>query len=115
VVKGTYNGSQVAIKKIKGRFTEKEMSEFLKEGELTRSIPHHPNVIKCLGICLMPLCIGTLKYFFLSNLLVLEFCEGGSLFTKLQKNEFNIKQKMSIIEGIAKGMAHLRLYSTFYY
>jgi serine/threonine protein kinase len=60
VIKGTYNGNHVAIKKIKGLFTEKEMSEFLKEGELTRNIPHHPNVIRCFGVCLTPLSIGRL-------------------------------------------------------
>jgi hypothetical protein len=59
-MKGTYNGMQVAVKKLKGTFTEKQMSEFLKEAELTRSIPPHPNVIRSLGICLTPLCLGTI-------------------------------------------------------
>jgi serine/threonine protein kinase len=104
-LKGTYNNTPVAIKKIKGKLTEKQMGEFLKEAELTRNIPPHPNVIKCLGICLTPL------------LIVLEYCEGGSLMPKLKNNEFNLKQKIRIIQGIAKGMSHLRmsLYLQFSY
>jgi hypothetical protein len=40
---------------------------------------------------------------------VLEYCEGGSLYAKLQNKEFNLKQKIKLIEGIAQGMAHLRM------
>jgi serine/threonine protein kinase len=53
-----YNGTLVAVKKIKGQFTEKQMAGFLKEAEVTRNITPHPNVIKCIGLCLAPLCLG---------------------------------------------------------
>ena len=58
VIKGYYNGEAVAIKKIQEKLSDKQIKEFLKEAEITRSVPHHPNVIKCVGICLSPLCIG---------------------------------------------------------
>jgi hypothetical protein len=60
-MKGTYNKVQVAVKKIKGTLTEKQMTEFLKEAELTINIPPHINVIRCFGICLTPLCLGTIE------------------------------------------------------
>jgi hypothetical protein len=41
-------------------------------------------------------------------MIVLEYCEGGSLHLKLKSKEFNLKQKIKLIEGIAKGVAHLR-------
>jgi hypothetical protein len=58
VIKGTYQGKFVAIKKIKERLSEKQITEFLKEAELTKNIPPHPNVIRCIGVCLNPLCLG---------------------------------------------------------
>jgi hypothetical protein len=39
---------------------------------------------------------------------VLDFCEGGSLYSKLKSVEFDINQKLKLIEDICKGMIHLR-------
>jgi serine/threonine protein kinase len=39
---------------------------------------------------------------------VLEFCEGGSLLTKLRQNAFDRAQKFKIIEEVCRGMIHLR-------
>jgi serine/threonine protein kinase len=99
----------VAIKKIQGKLTEKQIEEFLREAEITRKLPPHPNVIQCVGVCLRPLCIGIIFHItYLPCVKVLEFCEGGSLFTKLQQNAFDLTQKMKIIEDICQGMIHLR-------
>jgi serine/threonine protein kinase len=63
VFKGYFNGSPVAVKKIKEKLNDKQIEEFLKEADITLKIPPHPNVIRLIGICLSPLCIGTICTF----------------------------------------------------
>jgi serine/threonine protein kinase len=109
VIKGTYQGKYVAIKKIKEKLTEKQITDFLKEVELTKNIPPHPNVIRCIGVSLHPLSLGKALVIMKSEwYLVLDFCEGGSLYEKLNNSEFNVNQKLKLIEDICKGMVHLR-------
>jgi serine/threonine protein kinase len=66
VYKGTHNGSSVAIKKSNGQLTDKQIEEFLREAEITRNVPPHPNVIRFVGLSVNPLCIS--KYISISSL-----------------------------------------------
>lgn len=39
-----------AIKKMKGRLTKEQMTEFVREGEMMRAL-RHPGIVKLLGVC----------------------------------------------------------------
>ena len=98
VYKGEYEGEEVAIKEINGNIIdEKQIDEFLKECEVMKKLPKHPNILKFIGICNNPFSILT------------EFMEKGDLF-KYLKNEGNViemKQKVKWMIGICSGMEEL--------
>lgn len=62
-------------------------------------LPPHPNVVQTFGISVD----GPLPY------IVLEFCGGGSLDTKLFDDgvSFSLEEKVRLIKGIARGLLHL--------
>jgi serine/threonine protein kinase len=59
----------------------------------------HPNVVQLYGISTD----GP------NPVMIIEFCEGGSLDTKLYKARVNLslKSQLQLISGIAKGLLHL--------
>ncbi len=109
VLKGTYRGKDIAVKKPKGEITESQLNEIMKEAFLMQSVPPHPNVLKFIGVCMSPLCIGKL-YCFTTQGIVMDFAESGSLITLLQSTIMPIDSKLVIVAGIIRGMAHLRIF-----
>eukprot|EP01117_Protostelium_nocturnum_P005022 TRINITY_DN1814_c0_g1_i5.p1 TRINITY_DN1814_c0_g1~~TRINITY_DN1814_c0_g1_i5.p1 ORF type:complete len:1367 (+),score=346.67 TRINITY_DN1814_c0_g1_i5:84-4184(+) len=97
VYRGRWRKTDVAVKQVKREHANnnKQVSEFLKEVEILKTLRPHPNVVLLLGIVLQPLSLVT------------EFCEGGSLFRYLRFESPTYKEKLQIIVGIAKGMFHL--------
>jgi len=52
---------------------ENEVIAFIKEAQLMKSLPQHPNILKLVGICGSPFCIITGKYFSFLFLLLMYF------------------------------------------
>jgi serine/threonine protein kinase len=50
-----------AVKKMKGRISKEQMTEFVREGEMMRTLKH-PGIVKLLGVCVE----GAFSFFFLS-------------------------------------------------
>lgn len=59
----------------------------------------HPNVVQVLGLC-------TDAPF---PILILEYCDGGSLESVIKKNTLSDEQIVDYAFGIARGMLHLHL------
>eukprot|EP00029_Vermamoeba_vermiformis_P001200 TRINITY_DN1136_c0_g1_i1.p1 TRINITY_DN1136_c0_g1~~TRINITY_DN1136_c0_g1_i1.p1 ORF type:complete len:969 (-),score=158.75 TRINITY_DN1136_c0_g1_i1:37-2943(-) len=74
-------------------------TEFEKEARLMVTMRPHPNVVQLYGISTD----GP------NPVMIIEFCEGGSLDTKLYKARVNLafKSQLQLISGIAKGLLHL--------
>lgn len=74
-------------------------TEFEKEARLMVAMRPHPNVVQLYGISTD----GP------NPVMIIEFCEGGSLDTKLYKARVNLslKSQLQLISGIAKGLLHL--------
>jgi serine/threonine protein kinase len=92
---GSWKGSQVALKRSKAF----ERTEFVREAKLVMSMPPHQNLVQTFGL--------TNDGFNL--MLVMEYCNGGSLDVKLfdLPDPVSDKEKLSILIGIAQGMQHL--------
>jgi len=56
---------------------------------------NHPNLVKLNGILLTPLS------------LVMEFCDQGSLYEFILKNELTWKQRFKFLLDVARGVQHL--------
>lgn len=98
VMKGTWRGTEVAIKEIApDALNEKEVGHFLEEAEVMRNMQRHPNVVLFLGICLDPFSIVT------------EFLENGDLKTFLKNHQISVETQISIIRDISAGMFHLSM------
>lgn len=104
VHKGMYKNMKVAIKKLLTPGNEKKikfMKEFKRELSLLISLPHHPNLLTLMGFCIK----GNNIY------LVTEFCEGGTLFDILYRNQLEVKltfkQKVKILLDVTRGMQFL--------
>jgi len=97
VYKANWRQSPVAVKKIaKEKLTEKEISDFTSEALTLMKLRPHINVIHLYGVCNQPLAI------------VSEFCDGGSLYSKLnKKGEISMEIKLNWLRGISAGMLHL--------
>jgi len=98
VMKGNYNGRQVAIKEARdiNEETEKIAQEFILEAT-TISALDHENITALYGVCIQPpnLC------------LVLEYAYGGSLLDILQKIALPPDVIVRWAEQIAEGMAYI--------
>jgi predicted Ser/Thr protein kinase len=71
--------------------------EFIREAELLITLRPHPNVVQILGISADGVNI----------VMIMEFCDGGSLDTLVFKNKIDMKDKIHHLSGIAKGIYHL--------
>ncbi|PRP86869.1 putative LRR receptor-like serine/threonine-protein kinase [Planoprotostelium fungivorum] len=95
VYMASYQGKIVAMKQIKTVSME-IVESFMSEVELMKRLQPHPNVVSFLGFCARPLALIT------------EFMAGGSLDDYLNRNpNLSIMKRMTIIQGVAEGMAHL--------
>jgi len=97
VYKGKYNGEDIAIKEINSEIIdEKQLNDFIKEAELMKKLPKHPNIVKFIGITSNPFSIVT------------EFMEKKDLWTYLEKGErITDKEKMKWMIQISCGMSQL--------
>ena len=97
VYKGKYKGQIIAVKEINGNIVdEKEIEGFIKEAELMRNLPPHPNILNLLGISPQPFCLIT------------EYMEKGDLSHYLRVNRsIDDKQKLKWMIDICSGMEHL--------
>jgi serine/threonine protein kinase len=73
--------------------------EFKQEAKLMIDLRSHPNVVQVLGLSLD----GPFP------ILILEYCEGGSLESSVNKAPLNDEQIIDYAFGIARGMLHLHL------
>ena len=89
-----------AIKKMKGRLSKEQMTEFVREGEMMRAL-RHPGIVKLLGVC-----VENGSFY-----LVQEIVNGyGNLFDYLHKppvNRLTYWQVLQIAHGISDAMAYL--------
>eukprot|EP00029_Vermamoeba_vermiformis_P010127 TRINITY_DN526_c0_g2_i7.p1 TRINITY_DN526_c0_g2~~TRINITY_DN526_c0_g2_i7.p1 ORF type:complete len:1042 (-),score=152.68 TRINITY_DN526_c0_g2_i7:28-3153(-) len=97
VFKGTWKSTTVALKVSMTQANSSVISEL----ELMMQLRPHPNVVQLLGFSVHPETD--------SIILIIEFCEGGSLDTKLynSRDEISIKTQIQWLTGIAKGLSHL--------
>nr|2VWU_A Chain A, EPHRIN TYPE-B RECEPTOR 4 [Homo sapiens]2VWV_A Chain A, EPHRIN TYPE-B RECEPTOR 4 [Homo sapiens]2VWW_A Chain A, EPHRIN TYPE-B RECEPTOR 4 [Homo sapiens]2VWX_A Chain A, EPHRIN TYPE-B RECEPTOR 4 [Homo sapiens]2VWY_A Chain A, EPHRIN TYPE-B RECEPTOR 4 [Homo sapiens]2VWZ_A Chain A, EPHRIN TYPE-B RECEPTOR 4 [Homo sapiens]2VX0_A Chain A, EPHRIN TYPE-B RECEPTOR 4 [Homo sapiens]2VX1_A Chain A, EPHRIN TYPE-B RECEPTOR 4 [Homo sapiens]2X9F_A Chain A, EPHRIN TYPE-B RECEPTOR 4 [Homo sapiens]2XV len=90
--------SCVAIKTLKGGYTERQRREFLSEASIMGQF-EHPNIIRLEGVVTnsMPVMILT------------EFMENGALdsFLRLNDGQFTVIQLVGMLRGIASGMRYL--------
>ncbi|PRP78638.1 hypothetical protein PROFUN_13512 [Planoprotostelium fungivorum] len=95
VWKARYRGNFVAMKQIKTADME-VIEGFMSEVELMKRLSPHPNVVSFIGFVARPLALIT------------EFMEGGSLESYVIRNPtMSYKSRVSILKGVADGMAHL--------
>jgi hypothetical protein len=97
VFKGTWKNTTVALKV---SMTQANQS-VIRELELMMQLRPHPNIVQLLGFSVHPETD--------SIILIIEFCEGGSLDKKLYDGEVEISLQTSVqwLTGIAKGLNHL--------
>jgi serine/threonine protein kinase len=96
VFKGKWRNQAVAVKKISGTFTAKQLDAFMAEAELMSKLRPHENIIQFLGVVSSnPPAIVT-KYY-----------ELGSLLQFLQNKSLAESTVIGILKGISAGMTHL--------
>jgi serine/threonine protein kinase len=90
----------VAAKVLKDEPTSGEIKEFMREAAIMAQFKH-PNVVSLIGV----ITVGA------PAVLVLQFCEYGSLLSFLKKHtgfqELQLGSKYSLMTDIARGMAYL--------
>ncbi|KAJ3446249.1 serine/threonine-protein kinase tnni3k-related [Anaeramoeba flamelloides] len=99
VYKGKWLGNVVAISKLKqsNKFDTEQINSFMQEFLVLCSL-RNPNILTFYGACTetQPL------------LFVTEYCNGGDLYTKLQKNiKISKKKKIQIALQISRGVHYL--------
>jgi len=91
---GHWKGIPVAMKVCKSK---SKLEEFLYEMKLITKLPPHPNVVQVYGVCLDNT----------SPVIVMEYCENGSLDNIIYKQNLDRKKIFNIIKQIANGMLHI--------
>eukprot|EP01117_Protostelium_nocturnum_P001837 TRINITY_DN1230_c0_g1_i3.p1 TRINITY_DN1230_c0_g1~~TRINITY_DN1230_c0_g1_i3.p1 ORF type:complete len:936 (+),score=218.52 TRINITY_DN1230_c0_g1_i3:3257-6064(+) len=100
VYKAEWRGINVAVKQIRAEHvTTEQVEDFLSEVGILQSLRAHPNVVLFLGITIPPQPLA----------LIIELCEGGSLYSYLRSHPMALESKIKLLNGIAKGMLHLHL------
>jgi predicted Ser/Thr protein kinase len=95
VFKGKWKSTVVALKV---SMTEAN-SSVISELELMMQMRPHPNVVQLFGFSIHPETD--------SIVLIIEYCNGGSLQAALESDEILSSQKRQWIQGVANGLAHL--------
>ncbi|KAG8147326.1 hypothetical protein E2320_000197 [Naja naja] len=90
--------SCVAIKTLKGGYTEKQRREFLSEASIMGQF-EHPNIIRLDGVITSSVPV----------MIITEFMENGALdsFLRLNDGQFTPIQLVGMLRGIASGMRYL--------
>ncbi|XP_064645641.1 tyrosine-protein kinase Fer-like isoform X2 [Lineus longissimus] len=98
VCRGTFKGTEVAVKTCKEVLDEDMRKKFLKEGQILKQYDH-PNIVKLIGIAAQRQPI----------MIVMEYVPGGSLlnFLKQQGMKQSAKQLIQMCIDAAAGMAYL--------
>ncbi|XP_062845149.1 ephrin type-B receptor 4a-like isoform X1 [Trichomycterus rosablanca] len=88
----------VAIKTLKGGYTDKQRRDFLSEASIMGQF-HHPNIIHLEGIITASCPV----------MIITEFMENGALdsFLRLNDGQFTPIQLVGMLRGIASGMKYL--------
>uniref|UniRef100_A0A8D2LEL6 receptor protein-tyrosine kinase n=1 Tax=Varanus komodoensis TaxID=61221 RepID=A0A8D2LEL6_VARKO len=88
----------VAIKTLKGGYTEKQRREFLSEASIMGQF-EHPNIIRLDGVITSSIPV----------MIITEFMENGALdsFLRLNDGQFTPIQLVGMLRGIASGMRYL--------
>eukprot|EP01113_Clastostelium_recurvatum_P037327 TRINITY_DN5441_c0_g1_i2.p1 TRINITY_DN5441_c0_g1~~TRINITY_DN5441_c0_g1_i2.p1 ORF type:complete len:1266 (-),score=243.35 TRINITY_DN5441_c0_g1_i2:47-3844(-) len=91
-----WNGAPVAVKDVK--LTASNQIDFIHETTLMRNLPPHPNVVTFFGFVTQP-----------RVMIVMEYMDLGSLFSKLADPSFIITHDMQsrVLLQVALGMQHL--------
>lgn len=103
VYKGSYKGELVAVKLVyPPELTQQDVTGFLAEAAVLAQAGDHPNLVRTLGVCVMPPSIA----------LVLEFCERGDLCSHLQSCRTEgrldgLKHQAQMACDCVAGVAHL--------
>lgn len=101
VYRGELYGRPVAVKEMDMMVAnEHQMKEFRRETSTLTQMKPHPNLVALVG----------LTYSEKKAYLVIEFCEGGSLFELIHRNTeqlLTLPQQIDFIKQIAKGMEFL--------
>lgn len=100
VFRARYRHSDVAVKVVNADAFGDNRDIFTEVATM-RGLPTHANVVAYRGACLLPES-GRAA-------LVLEFCAGGSLLTRLRDESFewSVAKQMTVTCGVAAGIAHL--------
>eukprot|EP00005_Dracoamoeba_jomungandri_P000136 CAMPEP_0174253222 /NCGR_PEP_ID=MMETSP0439-20130205/2600_1 /TAXON_ID=0 /ORGANISM="Stereomyxa ramosa, Strain Chinc5" /LENGTH=524 /DNA_ID=CAMNT_0015334131 /DNA_START=20 /DNA_END=1594 /DNA_ORIENTATION=- len=101
VSKGTFRGTDVAIKKlIQQRLSPEQKKEFLDEIAVMKKL-HHPNVVLLIGVCTTP-----------PNLAIVNELMTGSMWDLLHDKNCRIDYKLQVklLLDTAKGMNYLHLF-----
>ncbi|KAG2386911.1 hypothetical protein C9374_001946 [Naegleria lovaniensis] len=104
VFKGSFKGTDVAIKKMKITDTDDQEQEiFEKEVFLLKSL-RHPNVLSFIGVC-----IGSSDELQHYQFIITEFMDNGSLDRYMRKlrGKFYMETKLDILMDICRGMVYL--------
>ncbi|KAL2087385.1 hypothetical protein ACEWY4_016213 [Coilia grayii] len=88
----------VAIKTLKGGYTEGQRRDFLREAGIMGQF-HHPNIIRLEGVVTKSRPV----------MIIVEFMQNGSLdsFLRGQEGRLTLVQLVGMLRGIASGMAYL--------
>lgn len=93
VFKSSFKGQGIAVKKINSK--PEALSDFQQEIKMQGNLDH-PNIVKVVGICLMPYCV------------LQELCDGNLHdFAHNWEIPFPWKQRISITLDIARGLKYL--------
>ncbi|GAB9464469.1 putative serine/threonine-protein kinase [Globisporangium polare] len=104
VIRGSWNGKEVAIKKLHtSQLTKRDRKAFIKETLVLGVLGSHPNIVQLYGYTLTPVAIvmefmprGSLSF-------LLHYCEDPQVEAKMTDG----RVKLNLLLGIAFGMAQL--------
>eukprot|EP01054_Gregarina_sp_Poly1_P010849 Gregarina_sp_Poly_1__10848@NODE_83_length_15529_cov_95_045531_g71_i0_p1_GENE_NODE_83_length_15529_cov_95_045531_g71_i0NODE_83_length_15529_cov_95_045531_g71_i0_p1_ORF_typecomplete_len1156_score136_67Pkinase_Tyr/PF07714_17/1_2e68Pkinase/PF00069_25/8_9e52Pkinase_fungal/PF17667_1/8_7e07ANTH/PF07651_16/4_2e05Kinaselike/PF14531_6/1_8e03Kinaselike/PF14531_6/0_0021Transformer/PF06495_11/0_0085FTA2/PF13095_6/0_033Kdo/PF06293_14/6_1e03Kdo/PF06293_14/0_31_NODE_83_length_15529_cov_95_045531_g71_i019165383 len=113
VYKGTWQGTDVAVKMFKEKSIKESRSEVIQELLILFKV-RHPNLVLIMGTVLdrSPSPAGTGSVLW-PKAFVSEFCEGGTLFSLLHRKQgpkLNWVQRIKIARDVAQGCCYLHTF-----
>ncbi|CBZ49861.1 hypothetical protein NCLIV_003460 [Neospora caninum Liverpool] len=89
VSQAKWQGTTVAVKQAHGVLTQEALRSIAREMNSFRSMGTHPYIVRYIGMCLDPKCVG----------IVMEYLPGGSLFDLLYENKVLIAAERRLMLG----------------